>query len=128
MNSQIVDKMNNIEISKEYNRLEDNLFGVKVQNILNDNSILHLKYYRFPSLRDSQRGIKGLKTYIFEIKDEGTIVYEEFKPTGSYFARIHFIGFDANCSKSYQNLKSRLESIALNNEAGQLKEIFSNNI
>ncbi len=102
--------MHTVEVRKEEKPLENELVGLALEKLLNEESKLRFKFVKHPSPRDLQGGIYGLDTYVFEVEGQGTIVYEKFVTLGKFFANIYLLGFDKS-SAIYEKLQFKLSHI-----------------
>ena len=119
--------MQTLKIRRETIKLEDTLItliGMAVEKILGENADFRFKYKTAGSFNDMKKGILGLDTTVYEVENEGTIVYEELNVTMRVYAsNIHFLGFNPK-STTYTSLKSQLEDIANTQDFEKVKAIL----
>ena len=111
--------MDTLKIRISNIQLEDELIGLAVEKTLNKGAELKFHYKTSGSLKDIQKGVTGLDSYIYEVKNKGVIIYEKFHISGKYVSNIRFLGFNPT-SAAY--IKVELEKIA-NASPKKLKEI-----
>ncbi len=116
-------RMETLKITRKNISLDDELVGMAVEKILSDNADLRFQYKEKGSLRDIQNKVFGLNTYIYEVKNQGAIVYQKYNVLGKYISSLHFLGFNPK-SKTYNTLKTKLEEIANTQDSKKLRSMF----
>ncbi|MFH0936209.1 MAG: hypothetical protein V1815_00845 [Candidatus Woesearchaeota archaeon] len=116
--------MYTIKFGREHEGLEDSLFGMAVERILIKDSIFIDSYRINSSLKDIEKGLYGSDNKIFEIKNQGTIIYQKFNTLLGYYANILLIGFDEEKSEAFRELKGKLEELLMTDDIKIIKSKF----
>lgn len=104
-----------IKISKKKNELLDEFYGIIVEQTISEKSrYLDSKNISSDLFKDFPNGVFGMREEIYEIPNQGTIIYQtptEAITFENYIGIVKLLGFDEKKAKFSQKLKAILKKL-----------------
>jgi hypothetical protein len=117
--------MYTIEFNRETKGLEESLYAMAVENTFKRNCSFVGSFKRLSSLVDLGEGILGMDSELYELKDQGAILYQKIIiAAAGYKAKIFLIGFDEKNSEAFKEFKGKLEELLITDDIELIKTKF----